>query len=289
MKKINYSELFQYSDLPKIIKQSKTKKLKTKKEVLREFNLEKWGSVLNKLKSDDNITLTNIDMLMEEFNKDSAFFYNKQFFVGTGKEIFDTHIDLYVNILSDYINDSSCLVELGAGYGSKILNISKKTDFNHLPLYATEYTLNGCESIKVLAQRMNKDIDVGLCDFKELKMDAMNIPEGGIVFTSYALHYANVLSNDFVDFINKLKPRVVIHFEPIYEYHKNDEYGKMCKKYIEINDYNLNMGSVFNQKMETEQINLIEKKNVLGGNPFLPLSIVKWTSIDKNLNNIYIK
>ena len=288
MKKIHFNELKNYSNLPNLIKQSKTKKLKTKKEVLREFNTEKWGSILKDLQSDGNKSLFDIDLLVEGFDQTNTFFYNKQFFIGNGKEIFDMHIDLYENIMRDYIKDSSCLVELGAGYGSKILNLSQSSGFNHLPLYATEYTLNGCESIKILAERMKKNIKVGLCDFKELTMDVMDIPEGGIIFTSYALHYAQMLSNKFTNFINKLKPRVVIHFEPIYEYHKNDEYGQMCKKYIEINDYNLNMASVFNQKMKTKEINLIKKKNVLGSNPFLPLSVVKWSSIDKRLNKINI-
>lgn len=288
MKKIEFKNLKDYSDLPDLIKNLTTKKLKTKKEVLREFNTEKWGSILDYLKSDPNKKLYEVDMFMEDFNKTNAFFYNNQFLLGSGKEIFDMHIGLYAKVMKDYIKDSSCLVELGAGYGSKILNISQRKEFSHLPLYAAEYTSNGCESMKILAKRMNRNIEVGKCDFKELTIDNIMIPEGGIIFTSYAVHYAQKLSSKFIDYIKALKPRVVIHFEPIYEYHNNDKFGQMCKKYIEINDYNLNMGTIFNKKMQSKEINLKEKKNVLGGNPFLPLSVAKWSLADNSLNKIII-
>ena len=65
--------------------------------------------------------------------EDKTFFYKKKFFLGTGKEVFDLHIDLYKEFLKDHLEDVSCLVELGAGYGSKILNLSQHNEFKHLP------------------------------------------------------------------------------------------------------------------------------------------------------------
>lgn len=286
MEKINFSDLKDYSSLPGIISDSTIKKLKTKKEVLREFNTEKWGGILHSLKSDKNKSLSDVIFEAEDFNRTNAFYHESQFFLGSGKEIFDLHIDLYTRIMSDHIKDASCLVELGAGYGSKILTISQMSEFSHLPLYAAEYTPNGRDAINVLAKRMATDIRVGKCDFKELTIDNIGIPEGGIIFTSYAVHYAQVLSLNFIDYIKKLKPRVVVHFEPIYEYHDNDAHGQMCKKYIEINDYNMNMGSVFNEKLKAKEIKLKKIKNVLGSNPFLPLSVVKWASADACLGDV---
>lgn len=286
MKKIEFNELKDFSNFSDIINVSTEKKLKTKKEILREFNTEKWGSILESLKSDKNKSLSDVDASMDDFSKTTAFFYDNQFFLGSGKKIFDLHIDLYTGIMRDYIKDSSCLVELGAGYGSKILNISQFNEFSHLPLYATEYTSNGCDSIKILAKRLKKNIKVGKCDFKELTIDNIEVPEGGIIFTSYAAHYVQTLSDKFIDYLKVLKPRVVIHFEPIYEYHNNDDYGQMCKKYIEINDYNTNMASVFSEKMKAKEINFIEKKNVIGSNPFLPLSVMIWSTTEKNLREI---
>ena len=280
MKEIKFNDLVSYSDLPNTIQSSQDKKLKTKEEVMREFNKEKWGSILENLLGNQNKKLEDIDMVMENFNKDKIFFYKKKFFLGTGKEVFDLHLDLYKNFLKDHLEDVSCLVELGAGYGSKILNLSQHNEFKHLPLYASEYTSNGCESIKILAERMQKKIKVGLCDFKELTIDDIGIPKGGLVFTSYAAHYAPLLSDQFTKFINQLEPKLVVHFEPIYEYHLDDDYGLMCKKYIEMNDYNLNMGSVLDRSRQLNKINITVCKNILGGNPFLPLSVVKWSSAE---------
>ena len=52
----------------------------------------------------------------------------------------------------------------------------------------------------------------------------------------------------------------------------------MCKRYIELNDYNKNMISIFNDAQEKGKIELEIIENIIGGNPFLPISIIKWRS-----------
>ena len=69
MKKINFEDIKIYSDLPKKILNSSNEdiKYKTKQEVLREFNAEKWSLILNKTASDKKINLHEIDKKMECF------------------------------------------------------------------------------------------------------------------------------------------------------------------------------------------------------------------------------
>ena len=49
--------------------------------------------------------------------------------------------------LSRYSDGGSCLVELGAGYGSKIFNLSNKFSLAGLDLITLEYTKTGCDLI----------------------------------------------------------------------------------------------------------------------------------------------
>ena len=277
MKEIKFEELAKFSSLPETISYSSDEvRYKTKNEILREFNLEKWAEILDEVKKNDTILLQDIDCKFEEFEKLLPFFFKNKFYLGTGRQIFERHIEIFKNAIDPYVENASSLVELGAGYGSKILNLSIDKNYDHLPLYAGELTNNGCDAIKILAKRMNKVIKVGHCDLKEGIIEGMKIPRGSIIFTSYATHYARKISSNFIDFILGLDPKIVINFEPCYESHVDSKYGLMCKQYIRLNDYNLDIISVLEESRQKGKIHLEVIKNVIGGNPFLPISILKW-------------
>ena len=51
----------------------------------------------------------------------------------------------------------------------------------------------------------------------------------------------------------------------------------MCRKYIKMNDYNTNLLTILKKAEKAGRIEIIEeKKNVIGSNPFLPISIIAW-------------
>ena len=52
---------------------------------------------------------------------------------------------MYEKHLSKYSNKSSNLVELGAGYGSKLFQLSCYDSLKHLKLIAGEFTDSGCK------------------------------------------------------------------------------------------------------------------------------------------------
>ena len=281
MKEIDFKSIKNYSKLPQLLSEGtdKDKKFKTQKEILREFNDEKWAMVLDILARESSISLRDVDEIMCNFNETLPFYHSEKFYLGTGKNIFDSQLEVYEKTLRPYLKGASCMVEMGAGYGSKILNLSKKPGFDNVPIFAFEFTRNGCKSIKMLAERMSKVINVGACNFQDLSIDDVSFPTGGVVFTSYALHYIPLLTNGFIDFFLKFKPKVIVNFEPCYEHHPNTDYGLMCRRYIELNDYNLNIGSVLEHKSNSGTILLDIEKNIFGSNPFLPISILKWKSI----------
>ena len=71
----------------------------------------------------------------------------KGFIYATNEEIIKENIDLYENVLSKYTNQSSGLVELGAGYGAKIIDLSRRTFASNIALYAGEIANSGVEII----------------------------------------------------------------------------------------------------------------------------------------------
>ena len=283
MKKINFEDIQDYSDLPKKISNSSNEdiKYKTEQEVQREFNKEKWSLILNDITSNNQINLHQIDQKMEAFDTISPFFYKGDFYLASGQEVFNMHLEVFDKVISKHMTKHTALVELGAGYGSKILNLSTKKKFHGTQLFAAEFTENGCDAIKELSSRMNKEVQVGYCDLKKQIIKDISIPKNSVIFTSYALHYVQKLPDSFIDFILNFEPKIVINFEPCFEAHDDSNYGKLCKRYIEINDYNVDMVTILKNSYKRGSINMNIDKNVIGGNPFLPISIIEWNSIKK--------
>ena len=282
MKEILLDNLPQYSDWIRLVLSEKglTVNQKNVKEVIREYQDEKWGCALQEAKMLSNPTLEDI-----EINEEFPFYIKDSFYLGLGREILDAHLNLYMETITPYLENASCLVELGAGYGSKILNLSKFKGFERLPLYAAEYTENGCELISILADSLDKNVSVGYCDFRKLKIRDIDIPENAIVFTSLATMYVPELSDDFIAFLADLKPLVVIHFEPCYEHHTLSKvHGLLCRRYIELNDYNRNLISIINRSIKNKEITAQSRQNIIGTNPLLPISVIEWTPISKKLN-----
>jgi hypothetical protein len=144
-------------------------------------------------------------------------------------------------------------------------------------LLAGEYTENGRKLLSLLGKSLSRPVSVGGCDFWNLQIDDLAIPEGAVIFTSYALHYVPELSRRLVDFLCSLRPKAVVHFEPCYEHYSLETlHGLMCRRYVELNDYTVNLAGVIEAGCRSRDIAVRTRPNVLGGNPFLPISVIEW-------------
>jgi hypothetical protein len=258
-------------------------KYKTEREVLREYQDEKWGGLLQYVRTLSNPTLLDIERTEINSGAPAPCYAEGAFYLATAQQMLDQHLNLYAEVLKPHLKNASCFVELGAGYGSKLLSLSQRDGLSHLPLVAGEYTQSGCDLIAILAGALKKPIAVGHCDFRKMKIGDIRIPEDAVIFTSYAVHYVPELSMDFVGFLSLLKPRAVIHFEPCYEhYDMNSLHGMMCKRYVELNDYTRNLVTVIEAAQKRNKIAVRMRKNVLGSNPFLPISIIEWAPVGRS-------
>jgi hypothetical protein len=177
------------------------------------------------------------------------------------------------------LQGASCLVELGAGFGSKILRLARCKEFSGIPLIAGEYTENGQSIIKLIANATGVPIRVGYCDLRHLEFGDLQLPQNSVIFTSYSVHYVPNLSDNFVSALLALKPKAIINFEPVYEYYSTKSiYGLMCRRYTELNDYTRNLGTLIEVASNRGEIIANITKNTLGSNPFLPISAIEWRS-----------
>lgn len=277
---IDFDDLARHSVWPKRLLGLETfgVRQKSELEVLREFQQERWHALLERVRDLRHPTLSEVERIYNEPTAIGPCYVDGSFYLASQKQMLDAHLDLYAEVLAPYIEGASCLVELGAGYGSKLLGLSSRKAFLSVPLAAGEFTQNGRDLISLLATHLNKSVSVGHCDFRTLTTTDLRIPEGAVIFTSYAAHYVPEMPVDFVRFLARFKPRAVVHFEPCYEYFDQQSlHGLMCRRYMELNDYTRNLASVIEAGQRQEGISVRVRKNVLGSNPFLPLSVIEWS------------
>ena len=266
-----YTKLFS-----KILNQKKVYK-KTESEVLREFDKEKWRNLLLNFKVKGEITYEDV-LYCELKKQDKNIFFTKEkgFIYATNEEIIKANIDLYENVLSKYSYKSSGLVELGAGYGSKIIDLSRRSFASNIDLYAGEIANSGIDIINLFAEKLNLKLKAQKYNFRKSNKDNFFVPKDSVIFTSFAMHYIPNIRKEYFENILSLKPRAFVMFEPIYEFHNsNTIHSMLCKKYIELNDYTMNFEEVLNKLKSENKYSINITKNVFGNNPFLPLSIVE--------------
>lgn len=247
-------------------------------EVRREYEVDKWGALLRQVRALEAPTVLDVESAFVDLDAVLPCYEDGSLFLATERIMLDKHLSLYERTLRPYLDTANALVELGAGYGSKLLGLGGRHGFADIPLYAGEYTSAGRELIELVSRTSLREIKVGHCDFRNMRIEGLNVPENALIFTSYATHYVPSLAAGFLDFLAALKPRAVIHFEPCYEHFAGPTlHSLMCRRYVELNDYNRNLASLVEEQRAAGRILSRVRRNVLGSNPFLPLSVIEWT------------
>lgn len=251
-------------------------KRKTKEEIDREYNTDKWGYLLSALKSDS-----------EEWDLDRAdsfFSGDTSVPISIGDTLYLAHprvgrdrfIREVLSRLTPFLPTHS-LVELGAGYGSVLLRIAMSPEFRNATIFGAEYTENGVAAMRELVKSHKLQATVGKCDFTARQMTTMRIPAGSLVYTCMAVPCVPQLPRYFVDNILDLSPSMVVHFEPCIDHYDDSILGLFRQRYIKLNDYNTNLRRLLADREEEGEITIMfEEKTFFGENPLLPCSFIAW-------------
>lgn len=252
---------------------------KTPGAIIREFNAEKWGSLLEWVRSKrHNATVEELNNYIYRDEKTTLLFNDGVYTHVSNQEANDLYLDFVAHILSKYLEATS-LVEFGAGYGNVILNLGRRQAFNKIPLIAGEYTKNGVELIRLLAANQGTPIKVGNCDLSRPQLTALDIPEHALIFTSFACMYVKEFTSEIVNALWKLQPHTIVHFEPCYEHCSgNSLLDLMRRRYIEVNDYNKNLISILRNQYLAGKIRFLkEYPCVFGHHPLSVASVIVWS------------
>ena len=272
-----------YENINEIISGNELKKERKSSESLRkEFNLDKWGTLNKILKENKHFELEDIERIedgkikMHFFKDDQHFKVNPEFFRNYLK-----FLNLETIIKMFNLCDFNKIVEIGCGYGSKLLEIPKSIkELNNFHLIGLDISDNGLEIANYFAAKYNFNLTTHKFNFRKENIKKLKL-KNSLLLSNYALHYHKsfTLSN-IKDFIAS---GIVagIHFEPcpkLISTLRNKNYAKLCVKYIQHNDYTSNISDAFMDAKKTNIINLQISEKIYG-NGLLPGSLITWQKI----------
>lgn len=258
-------------------------RIKSAAEVTREFERDKWGVLLERYHAGGCTATVDVVEAWTQENEPGGVLCSvgERYELLSVAEALRRHRDVVARTLHALM-PASALVELGAGFGAVILRLAVDPRFRGVQLRAAEYTRSGVQLISELANASGIDLHTGHCDLRSRQLTDVPIPSDCIIFTCMSAHYIPELTDEYVGSMLRLRPKVVVNFEPCYEHcDLRTLTGAMRRRYIELNDYNRNLSSLLHRHAAGGAIRILEEvPAVIGVNPLLPISIIVWAAAD---------
>ncbi|HUQ47276.1 MAG TPA: hypothetical protein VM053_03410 [Gemmatimonadaceae bacterium] len=226
--------------------------------------------------------LKDLDAIMQGGDELVLFSDGADLFETTARDAHLRYRDFVAETLKPWVNPTA-IVELGAGYGSVIVDLAKRPEFAGVPAYGLDLTDAGAELIGRMSLAEGVSVTSGLCDLLAREVTHAPIPEGALLYTSYAAHYEPRHVQSFVEGISALRPKTVVLIEPCHEHcDESTLLGLLRQRYIEVNDYNTNLVTLLHQQSEAGTVKILdERKAAFGPNPLLAASIIVWEPADR--------
>jgi hypothetical protein len=272
---LSLDELPKFSRWPAILLGSAPfpKKQRTPEQILREYDQEKWGSVLRVMEQGDVAEKELAALQGINPNADVAFSRGSELFTAKLSAALAQNREILAKALSGF--QATTLVELGSGLGDKLIFLGATLGARNL--YGGEYTSSGVQCGRLLAKYRGVRARFEHFDYNDPKTLA-HVPEKALVFTSHSIEQIPELGDGFLEGLMRKDPVAVVHFEPCHE--DQDEstlIGLMRRRYAEINDYNRNLVGLLRRFEKKGQIEILRhEKNIFGISPLNPTSILVW-------------
>ncbi len=278
MNYIDFEEIGKFSKIPAFIREpNKVIRIRSRPDLLREFEVESWEILLNKFLAKNHETYEKFQSEIHPKMGENVYYDGSGFCVSNPFRIqreLQNSIAKFIRKVADK-NDS--IIELGAGYGAQLVNLRNTFPKLNFRLTNAELTLSGRKLSELLSKKYNLDINTVYVDLEDPKsLDLIEI-ESAIVFTAFALMYVKTNFEETITKILSKGPKNLIIIEPLCEdFDTNTEWGMTCKEWMNINDYNLKIKSqVVSVVKKFPNYKVLENKALFfGSNPFLPSSLV---------------
>lgn len=247
MKEVTFDEL--RTIIPERFKQLSKNKRRTRADVYREYNDEKYTRLSNAVSFEEAVALYRGP------SRDVVFSRHGKFYSASTNEAYAMREALIISSLYPLLDGVETIVELGAGFG-QTLEIIRKA-YPSFQYIAGEFS----PAARALGERVALDISFVPFDFYDAKWSIFNDVKNALVLSFHAIE----MVSDAKMVTDKLKTyaphiRAMSFFEPIY-----DEGDSLIlearRQYIEANDYCTNILQSFDAEVE---------RDFFGNNPLFP-------------------
>jgi hypothetical protein len=247
--------------------------------ILREFGTDKWGTLLESAQASDTFTVADAVAWEIPPQQGMIICAEGRLYSANGRKAHEDRINAIADRLLTLAGDTTVLAELGAGYGAVLLDLIRRPEFRGHRGVARELTDTGRQLIDLLAGRQSSAVDTGACNLRDGTVERADALRGAAVYTSYSMHYSPRLSADVFIQLASYRPRIVVHFEPVYELHQGGtEWDRLICTYMERNDYTLNMLGAMRDAERQGHIRIVHAEPcVFGTNPLLPAACLAWS------------
>jgi hypothetical protein len=280
MQAFTLDELAEFSPwVSQILENSFNRNVRTHLDVLREYDIEKWGALLAVFESDPSVGLDRFEECVYPEGDSRPFVEFGEFGLLNRADVWRRYVDHVAEALLVHCAEASALVELGTGYGALLLRLARRQEFQHLNFIGLDIAPSGLSLMNRLARRQGSVIQDGYCDLGASELGDTPIPEGSVFLTSNALMCVPEVSTSLFETIGQLNPTAVVHVEPIYsDFSPFSVHGLLCRRYIEINRYSKSIYETLRDFLEAEPRFhvLSHARQIFGTNPLCPDSIIVW-------------
>ena len=150
---VEFERLGEYSRLPSMLENTGSyRKKRSRSDLLREFELESWGALLEKFLQNEYKTYSDFMLEMYPNSGDQAYFDGNEFRLATPNQVQQLLQNSITEIIKSYLQSNKKVLELGAGFGAQLINLHKSLNDPDLSLNCSELTNSG----SLLADEISK-------------------------------------------------------------------------------------------------------------------------------------
>ena len=197
--------------------------------------------------------------------KDSSFEHN--YFRLLQQHLFDTYFKKYNNFY-----------EFGSGTGLTALSLAN--NFPEKKVFATDFVKSSVQIIKTIAKHYNKKIYAEIFDIKKPNYK-YEIKDKSLIFTLGAIEQVKDDYKDFIDYILKKKPKLVINMEPYKEaFDLKNHMDLLSYAFIEKRKYANNFLPYLKELEKKKKIKILKiKRTYFGGIMMESYNYIVWKVI----------
>jgi hypothetical protein len=164
------------------------------------------------------------------------------------------------------------------GYGGILLHLLGTAAMRAVRGVGLDLAPSGLALLAELAAAESLRVETGVCDLGSPELTGHRVPEGALVYTSYATSCVPSIGEDFIARVAAWRPRAVVHFEPFYEHAGGESLLDMLRRrYIQVNGYNREFLGALKRQEAAGRIEIVEERPaVFGVNPLFAASVVAW-------------